>query len=225
MYSGSVSVAVGDLTSDGVADIALGTNEIRARAQVFAGGTFTKLSDFKPGSNTNFSGSTQVALADVNADGTADLVVAAKYTTGTKVFGFDGTTLRPKTTRLRVFNAFTLSGSPWSNGLFLSAGDVNGDGYADLVLGTGAGTGPQVVAYSGAGLVNTNKRVVVADFVPEGATSVTGVRTGIQDVTGDGRVDVVTGSGTQVIVYDTSRPGPVVFRRVDTGYADGVYVG
>ena len=39
-YTGLVEVAVGDVTGDGVADIAIGTNEGTARVRVYRGGDY-----------------------------------------------------------------------------------------------------------------------------------------------------------------------------------------
>ena len=72
-YTGKVSVAVGDVTGDGIDDIALGTNQAGPRAQVFRGGDFLKLSDVVAGPSTNFLGRTFVALADMDHDAKADL--------------------------------------------------------------------------------------------------------------------------------------------------------
>ena len=47
-YTGLVEVAVGDVTGDGVADIAVGTNEGGPRVRVYRGGDFVKLVDFRP---------------------------------------------------------------------------------------------------------------------------------------------------------------------------------
>jgi hypothetical protein len=230
-YTGYLSVSAGDVTGDGVADIAVGTNEGRPRARVFRGGDFAKLAEFNVGPTSGFMAQTQVALADVNADGTADLVVSARYSNGTRFFGFDGDTLRPSTTRVRVFNTFTLSGSVWANGLFLSAGDVNADGFADLVLGTRPGDSQRVIAYSGNSLVASNARVKVADFVPAGASSTTGVWVSTRDVNGDGVPDILTASGELVTAYrggnlpPTGPPPALLSFDPDPAASGGVFVG
>jgi hypothetical protein len=230
-YTGYLSVSAGDVTGDGVADIAVGTNEGRPRARVFRGGDFAKLAEFNVGPTSGFRAQTQVALADVNADGIADLVVSARYSNGTRFFGFDGDTLRPNTTRLRIFDTFTLSGSVWANGLYLSSGDVTGDGFADLVLGTRGGSSQRVIAYSGRLLVESNTRGKVADFVPAGASSSTGVRVVARDANGDGVSDLVTASGELVTVFrggnlPPTGPPPVLLSfDPDPAAVGGVFVG
>jgi hypothetical protein len=230
-YTGTVSIAVGDVTGDGVADVAVGTNEQGPRAQLFRGGDFVKLVDFRPGSASKFRNRTQVALADLNDDDRADLVVSAMYTNGTRVFGYTGTSLAPGVTPVAAFNRITLTGSAWASGLFLAAGDVTGDGFADLVLGSGAGNAPRVIVYSGRPLVQSNAGVAVADFAPAGATSASGVRVGVRDVDGDGVLDILTSSGELVTAFEggslppTGRP-PVLFAfDPDTTLPGAVWVG
>jgi hypothetical protein len=230
-YTGTVCLSAGDVTGDGVADVAVGTNEGRPRVRVFRGGDFAKLADFRPGPSSGFRGQTQVALADVNADGTADLVATARYSNGIRFYGFDGDTLRPNTTRLKVFANFTLAASAWPNGQTLSAGDVTGDGYADLVLGSATGDSPQLVVYSGQSLVGSNTRVKVADFVPAGASSATPVRVAVRDVNGDGIPDILTASGELVTAFRggnlpaTGRPAVLWSFDPDPAAAGGVIVG
>src|SRR5262249_58441080 len=60
-----------------------------------------------------------------------------------KVFsGMDGAVLR---------DVFVFAGA-FTGGVRVAAGDVNGDGFADLVVGTGPGVGTQVQVLSGADL-------------------------------------------------------------------------
>jgi parallel beta-helix repeat protein len=230
-YTGTVSVAVGDVTGDGVADIALGTNEQGARVQVFRGGTFAKLADFHGGGPTNFKNRTQVALADLNADGRADLAVTAMYTTDTRVFGYSGTSLRPGVTPTTLFTRLSLSGAAWASGIFLAAGDVSGDGFADLVLGSGAGSAPRVIVYSGKSLVQNNTAVAIADFAPVGSSSATGVRVGVRDIDGDGKLDLLTASGDLVTALKggslpaTGRPPQLFAFDPDATHPGGVWVG
>lgn len=199
-HYGAVSVATGDVTGDGVADIALGTDEGGPRAQVIRGGDFAKLADFKAGPRTNYWGRTQVALGDVNGDHIADLMVAGLYPNGSHVSGYNGQSLRPGTAPTRVFNEFTLDGT-FANSLFLAAGDINGDGRADVIVGSGAYGTPKVVAFSGKQLAESNTRVKLADFVPEGATSTTGIRVAVRDVDGDGVADILTASGERATIF------------------------
>ena len=193
-------MAVGDVTGDGVADIALGTNQGAPRARVFRGGDFVQLAGFAAGTAANFLGRTAVALGDMNGDGKADLVVSARYTTGSRVAGFNATSLAPGVTPVKMFNAFTLGGG-YVSGLFLALGDVNADGYADLVIGSAATRNPNVTVFSGLPLLESNRRTKIATFAPANASSKNGVRVAVRDIDGDGQLDLVTSSDQMVSAF------------------------
>ncbi|HVK17820.1 MAG TPA: VCBS repeat-containing protein, partial [Fimbriiglobus sp.] len=233
-YTGVVEVAVGDVTGDGVADIAVVTNEGRPRARVYRGGDFARLVDFRPisGSGT-YQGRPRVDLADVNADGLADLVVSGRYSTGTHVAGYTGSSLRYRTTPTRAFAPFVLTGSGFEEGANLAAGDLNGDGYADLVFGSGWGAS-RVLALSGQDLARSGTRTTLVDFTPAGSGYENGVRVGLHDLDGDGQADLLLGSGsgsggrvTGYLGKDLSTTGPSIALdlTVYAGYTGGLYVG
>jgi hypothetical protein len=189
-YTGVLSVAVGDVTGDGVADVAVVSNESGPRARVYRGGDFTKVADFRAGPAGNFRGRASVAVGDVNGDGRADLIVSGMYASGSMVAGFRGQSLG--TTPAAAFAPFVLGGG-YARGLFLAAGDVNADGSADLVLGQMAG--PNVQVYSGQALTQANTRTSIAAFTPAGGTTAGGARVAVRDADGDGKADILTASG------------------------------
>jgi hypothetical protein len=73
----------------------------------------------------------------------------------------------------------------------VAAGDVNGDGRADVITGAGAGGGPHVRVFSGFSLPNIS---VLTEFFAYGGFG-GGVRVGATDFDGDGLADIVTGAG------------------------------
>ena len=198
-YAAAVALAVADVTGDGIADVALGTDEIGPRAQVIRGGDFRKIADIS-GSASGFRGGTQVGLGDMTGDGRAELIVSATYTSGSLVCAYAGDSLAPGSIPVPVFTSFTLSAG-YTDGLSLAVGDVNGDGWADLVLGTPPSATPQVNVYSGYGLVQYGSRTLIASFTPAAASSMTGVRVAVRDIDGDGIVDILTSSGERAVSY------------------------
>ncbi|WP_162668352.1 FG-GAP-like repeat-containing protein [Gemmata massiliana] len=200
-YYGQVSVAVGDVTGDGIADIALGTDEGGARVRVYRGGNYAKLTEFLAGPVIGYWGQTRLALGDLNADGKADLAVAGLYTTGTAVFGFDGSSLRVGGTPIAMFNSFSPGSVVTGKGVSLAIGDMNSDGYGDLILGAGEWGNGRVVAYSGKSLVQSNAQVLLAQFLPPNVDFVTGVRVAARDLNGDGKSDVLAASWDSLIAF------------------------
>ena len=146
---------------------------------------------------------------DVNGDGLSDLIIgraggaAIVYGDSTPASSFDLATLDGN-------NGFFATNAPLAGSAVSGAGDVNGDGYDDVIIGTNpSGTaGDAYVVFGGSGGVAT----VLLDeldgnngFRLTVATAVNGVQLGAQvssagDVNGDGFGDLIVSaaySGTQ----------------------------
>jgi hypothetical protein len=109
----------------------------------------------------------------------------------------------------------------FTGGVRVAAGDLTGDGYPDLITGTGGG-GPHVKVFSG-----TDGAQVRSFFPYPGFTG--GVYVAAGDVNGDRRPDIVTGTdvggGGHVRVFDGVTNGDVrSFNPYGSGFAGGVTV-
>jgi hypothetical protein len=201
-FAGGAYVATGDIDGDGRADIAVSPDEGGGpRVVVYSGAGFRQVASFFGIADPNFRGGARVAMADVNGDGLSDLLVAAGFGGGPRVAGYDGRFVT--TTRQKLFNDFFAFDPSLRNGVFLSGGDLDGDGRAEVVIGAGPGGGPQVLAFDGAALLQGGL-VERANFFAHDINNRNGVRVTVADIDGDGRADVVTG--------DASGPGLNVFR-------------
>jgi hypothetical protein len=181
-FRGGVSVACGDVNGDGKADIITGAGPGGGpHVLAFSGADLSVLHSFFAYPPA-FTGGVSVAAGDVNGDGKADIITGAGPGGGPHVIVFDGVTLLPIASFFAYNPAFT-------GGVFVAAGDVNGDGRADIITGAGRGGGPHVLAFSGANLG------VLHSFFAYSPAFIGGVSVAAADVNGDGRADIITGAG------------------------------
>lgn len=198
-FTGGLFITAGDLDGDGKAELAITAGFFGGpRVRIFQGGTFTQINDFFGIDDVNFRGGTNAALADVNGDGKADLAVAAGAGGGPRVAVYDGTTLA-NAAPLRFRADFFAFDASLRAGVYVAAGDITGDGKADLVFTSGLGGGPQVRVLDGAkylvATVNPDGTIVDADaisFFARSASDRNGLRVNVRDLDGDGLLDITT---------------------------------
>jgi hypothetical protein len=233
-FTGGVFVAAGDVDGDGTADLAVTPDEGGGpRVQVLRGGSFAPLADFFGIDDPGFRGGARVALGDVNRDGHADVVVAAGIGGGPRVSTWDGAALASGSAA-HPFGDFFAFEPVLRNGVYVAVGDVDGDGFGDLVAGGGPGGGPRVLALSGQGLL-VGQAVPLANFFAGSVTERSGVPIAVTNLDGDSRADLMTGTGTgsgsSVRAYlgkDITASGtPPEFLSADPfpGLAGGAFVG
>jgi len=233
-FTGGVFVAAGDLTGDGVADLVVTPDEGGGpRVRVFSGKGFGQVADFFGIDDPAFRGGARAAVADLSGDGVGDLLVSAGFGGGPRVAAFDGKSLgsAAPVKLVQDFFAFELT---LRNGVFVAGGDLDGDGKAELIAGGGPGGGPRVTAFSGQALL-AGQQAPVANFFAGDPANRGGVRVAVKDLDGDGRADLVTGSGpgggSRVTAYagkavPASGTPPELFAfDAQPGFTGGVFVG
>ncbi len=193
-FKGGVYVSAGDVTGDGIPDLAITPDEGGGpRADIYSGAAgFPKLTAFFGIDDVNFRGGARSAIADMTGDGVADLIVVAGFGGGPRVAAFDGKSLA--TTPVKIIGDFFAFEQALRNGIFVTAGDINGDGFADLIAGGGPGGGPRVLALDGKSLLS-NQYVNLANFFAGDISSRGGIRVAVKDLDGDTKADLVVGSG------------------------------
>ena len=147
VWSCGLHLAAGDVNGDGLADLVVGSGGISAPfVRVVSGASGAVLRDFYP-YDLGFTGGVYVAAADVTGDGFADIVTGAGPGGGPHVRVFDGATGGAITGPLAGFMAYDPA---FVGGVRVAAGDLNGDGRAEVITGPGPGGGPHVRVWDGA---------------------------------------------------------------------------
>ena len=212
-FAGGVNVATGDVNGDGNDDIVVGAGAGGGpHVKVFDGATGALLHDFLA-FDSGFSGGVFVAAGDFDGDGRADIATATE-SGSSHVKVFDGGSLAP-------IDSFFAYGPGFTGGVSIAAGDVNGDGLADLVTGKANGAA-QVKVFSGVGLAET------ASFSAFDAGFTGGVRVGAGDVDSDGGSDIVVGAASgssDVKVFDGETSAELDSFPAYTGFYFGLNVG
>jgi FG-GAP repeat/FG-GAP-like repeat len=209
-FGTSVAV-VGDVNGDGYNDVAIGAvffdngNTDEGAVRVYLGGaSFDTVADgqLEADQNSAYFGTSVAGAGDVNGDGFADIVAGG--------IGFDAPGASNSGVVQLYFggpgNAFnsvvdatmTSTGGARLGSSVAAAGDVNGDGYGDLIVGAFEWTGGQATEgaaflyFGGAGAFNTT-----ADATFEANQAAAGLGSSVAggaDINGDGFSDIVVGA-------------------------------
>jgi len=180
-FRGGVRVATGDVNGDGIPDLitAPGAGKSGGHVKVFDGVTGALESSFVayPG----FLGGVYVAAGDVNGDGRDDIITGPDRGAGPHVKAFDVSTTQ-------VISSFFAYFPGFMGGVRVAAGDVNGDGFADIITAPGAGrSGGHVKVFDGASNTLLSSFLAFPGFNG-------GIFVAAGDVNGDGRDDIITGA-------------------------------
>jgi hypothetical protein len=207
----SVSTA-GDVNGDGYSDVivgAYGYSSETGRAYLFYGGvTMDTLSDLTmtgeaAGNNFGYSVS---SAGDVNGDGYSDVIAGAisySSSTGRAYIFFGGLTMDAGAdVTMTGQNTNDFFGNTVS-----SAGDVNGDGYSDVIAGAygnSSATGRAYV-YLGGGSMNNSPDITMKGEATSNNFGFSVSSAG--DVNGDGYSDLISGAPgyTEIFTADTAR--------------------
>lgn len=229
-FRGGVRVASADITGDTLADIVTAAGPGGGpHIKVFDGYTRDVIRSFFA-FDASFSGGVYVATGDVNGDGTPDIIAAAGGKGGPHVKVFSGVDNK-------VVREFFAYDARFTGGVRVASADLDGDGFADIITGPGAGGGPHVRAFSG----QTGK--VLNEFFAYPVTFTGGVNVAAGDINGDSVPEIITGPGmgggpllriweglvphqlTQFNAYPPGVPGTPPPFTGDTLWSSGLYVG
>jgi uncharacterized repeat protein (TIGR01451 family) len=204
----SVATA-GDVNGDGYADVIVGSFRYdngeteEGRAWVYHGSSvgLTQIASWiAEGDQTDARLGASVSTAgDVNGDGYADVIVGAPFLDNGEPDEGSAQVYHGSATGLSLDADWTVEGDQADAELGFSvstAGDVNGDGYADVIVGVPQAQSVRVYHGSATGLSPLADWTAVSDQT----TAFFGDSVGTAgDVNGDGYADVVVGEPTYLV--------------------------
>jgi hypothetical protein len=181
-FTGGVRVAVANLFGDGASYVITAPGPgASPEIRIFEAATGRLIRSFLA-YDAGFQGGVYIAVGDVNGDGTADIITGADAGGGPHVKVFNGRTGS-------VLYSFMAYDPGFGGGVRVAAGDIDGDGKADIITGAGPGGGPHVKVFSGA------NGAMIRSFFAYASSFTGGVYVAAGDTTGHGRADIITGAG------------------------------
>jgi hypothetical protein len=204
-FFGASMAGAADVNGDGYPDLVVGSHEGASRVYVYYGGpSMDDAADVTldpPAANDIYFGFSVAIPGDLNGDGYDDVVVGAPGGEGSLALPahayvyFGGQTIH-LTPDLAITSGV---GGEWFAKIVAPAGDVNGDGFADLaVVARGAyvpaidgrvATGRRVDVFFGGTTVHTTADITL----PSGTSDPSPRGFAAADLDGDGLPDLVTG--------------------------------
>ncbi len=194
------ALGVGDIDADGYADVVVGAPGVGlSTGQVYvyhgsASGLSTTATTTLSGSTAGLEyGAAVAVLGDVNGDGYDDVAIAApQHSSATgRVWVFHGRGAGMASTATTTLSGGA-AGDEFGTAL-AAAGDVNGDGYDDLLVGAPAAGGGAGAAYVFHGSATGVGASPVNTFTGSGTDALGTGLAGAGDVNNDGYDDIVLG--------------------------------
>ena len=135
--------------------------------------------------DAGFTGGVRVAVGDVNGDGVPDIITGAGPGGGPNMRVFDGTDRHD-----RSLATSSPSTRHFTGGVYVAAGDVNGDGFADIIMRRRRRRRAERH-----GLQRQGRRQAAASFFAYDPASPAASAWRPATSNGDGLADIITGAG------------------------------
>lgn len=178
-YEPGINIAMGNVDANSDTETVVGAGiKGGPHVKIYKNGNFTGREFFAYA--PSFTGGTDVATGDLDGDGVAEIITGAGPGGGPHVRAFksDGTEV----------TSFFAYDPRFAGGVRVAAGDVDGDGKAEIITGPGSGGGPNVKVFKADGRQ-------IGSFFSYSPTFYGGVDVAVGDVLGDSKAEIITAAG------------------------------
>jgi hypothetical protein len=159
------------------------------------------------------TGGVTVAAGDLDGDGRSEVIAGSGPGGRPRVGVFEGTTGAFR-------SGFLAFDSTFRGGCWVAAGDLDGDGKSEIVVGAGPGSGPHLKVF--------DDRQEIRSFFAFDPGFRGGVRVAVADLDGDGRPELIAGAGPSagphVKAFDSRGAEQRSFYAFDPAMRGGVFV-
>ncbi|RJO58906.1 hypothetical protein C4546_04885 [Candidatus Parcubacteria bacterium] len=182
-FRNGMQVVAGDLGKDGQSEIVVAPNGGRqGQVKIFRpdGSLVATFLPYGPA----YRDGVNLALADVNGDNSAEIIVAKQRgTPNVRIFGFR------QSRYTQIYREFNAEASGYRNGISLAGGDLNADGRDEIITAP-AGTGSRMLRIfrlQGTGL----RQIAAKNNILDSANS--GLEITTADLAGDNTAEIIVG--------------------------------
>jgi len=145
-FSGGINIATGDLNGDGFSEIVTSVSSngqplIKIFDQKYK--LLNKFLAYTP----KFLNGVNIALGDINGDGKDEIITSPKAGGGphVKVFDING----------KLILQFFAYDKKFYGGVNIASGDIDGDGFDEIITGPGKGGGPHIRSFNSSGVLES----------------------------------------------------------------------
>ena len=179
-FKGGARVAVGDINGDGFNEIVTGAGPGGGPQIRLWTGKGYPLGSFMAYASS-FSKGVNVATGDLDGDGAEEIIVGAGNGGGPQVRIFDDQG------NLKFTSGFFAYATNFRGGVQVAAGDIDGDGNAEIVTGPGPSGGPHVRVF------NKDGDYIGIDIIPFRSEDRGGVSVATANVDGGAEEEIIVG--------------------------------
>lgn len=215
-FTGGVTVASADINNDGYDDMLVGAGQGGGpRVTVFSGLDGAILLDFFAFEST-FTGGVNLAAGLIDGDSNYDIIVGAGAGGGPRIKVLSGA-------NLSVIQDFFAYDPTFVGGVYVGSGNIGGGSFDKILVGAGAGGGPNVRVFDNSGNMVQNFFAYAVGF--SGGVRVS---TGLMSSTSTS-ADIITGAGIgggpNISTFNSlNQPFPLNFFAFDPSFAGGIFV-